>query len=312
MAKNACSRIANRSGRGFTLVELLVVIAIIGILVALLLPAVQAAREAARRSQCTNNLKQIGLAMHNYHDTYKKFPYGYVENNMVTRKRDCWVQRLFPFMEQQPLLDRYEQQNPQWVMDTVVEVKDAVIENLVCPSDGTLPPLGGSGGLRSGGHGFQGNYVVNTGDGAIRATAELRGVFWYNSEANMSSIGDGTSNTLLVSESLRRSGGTGGWGDAGGYWGGARWAGYGFTTLELPNTPLPDQVHTCKSTTFINAPCTSIGGTDDLRNYARSYHPGGVNVALGDASVRSLSESIDLTVWRGISTRFQKEAVSVP
>src|SRR6056297_1076372 len=93
--------------RGFTLVELLVVIAIIGILVALLLPAVQAAREAARRMQCGNNLKQMALAMHNYHDTHKAFPFSYMidPSNLNVQS---WGTRLLPFIEQSAIYDRWD------------------------------------------------------------------------------------------------------------------------------------------------------------------------------------------------------------
>src|SRR5687767_9100015 len=108
------SRSFRRRNVGFTLVELLVVIAIIGILIALLLPAVQAAREAARRSQCTNNLKQIGLAFHHYHDTYRQFPYAgngvaqprTITNGAIATGRDQawgWAYQILPFMEQQNL-----------------------------------------------------------------------------------------------------------------------------------------------------------------------------------------------------------------
>ncbi len=96
---------SNSFRRGFTLVELLVVIAIIGVLVALLLPAVQAAREAARRMQCVNNLKQLGLATHNYHDTYQTFPSGYIRTSNA--QGWGWGALTLPFIEQVPLSQRY-------------------------------------------------------------------------------------------------------------------------------------------------------------------------------------------------------------
>ncbi len=301
----------SHSQRAFTLVELLVVIAIIGILIALLLPAVQAAREAARRSQCTNNLKQLGLAMHNYHDTFKVFPPGYLNSaSMSTCKRDCWMQRILPFIEQSAMQDAYKAQDPVWIMDTDEDVKDAQLAALMCPSDGSKPAFGGSGGLRNGGYGFQGNYVMCTGDQIMDPTAELRGITYHASSSNFASITDGTSNTLLASEAVRRSNATNGWGEPGGYWGGARWGAYGFTTLEPPNTSAPDQIYQCKNTSWPNAPCTSIGGTNDARNYARSYHPGGVNVALADASVQFLSDTVELETYQAMSTRNQREALS--
>ncbi len=303
-------RAAARKHRGFTLVELLVVIAIIGVLVALLLPAVQSAREAARRMQCTNHLKQLGLAMHNYHDTFKTFPYGYAENAMVTRKRDCWMQRVLPFMEQQAMLDQYESQNPIWIMDTLPVVKDFQVETFLCPSDGARPAFGDSGGPRANGNGFQGNYVVNTGDTVMFATAALRGLFYYDSKTNFASIVDGTSNTLLVSEAIRRGSQVTGWGGAGSYWGGARWGGYGFTTFEPPNALAPDQVYQCKLTGMKAAPCISIQATDDARNYARSYHPGGVNAALADGSVRFINNGIHLPTYRALGTRQEGEIVA--
>ena len=126
-----------RSSRGFTLVELLVVIAIIGILVALLLPAVQAAREAARRMQCSNNCKQLGLAMHNYHDTYKALPMAWWLN--VTPRPfngKSWGTAILPFIEQQPLYDQYnhnvlaaDQLSPGNV--TVIQTP---LAGFVCPS----------------------------------------------------------------------------------------------------------------------------------------------------------------------------------
>lgn len=301
----------HRPHKGFTLVELLVVIAIIGILIALLLPAVQAAREAARRSQCTNNLKQIGLAMHNYHDTFKKFPYGYIESPTTLHKRTCWMPEIWPYIEQSPLYDMYMVDTNLWVMDVDPAVRDAQIAAFQCPSDGEQPAKGGSGGLRAGADGFQGSYVVCTGDGIMYyGTRDLRGIFYRRSQTNFAAIIDGSSNTLLASESIvRGKNNTGGWGGAGGYWGGAPHGGYGFTTLEPPNSPLPDRVYSCKSTTWPQAPCTSTAGTDDHRNFARSYHPGGANFVLADGSVRFISETINLTTYRGLGTRREGETL---
>jgi len=156
-----------RRPKGFTLVELLVVIAIIGILVALLLPAIQAAREAARRTECSNKLKQLGVAMHNYHDTCKVFPFGYMEEGRL-HLRTCWFQEIWPFVEEQALYDRYMADTQLWVMDVIPEVRDAQLKSFMCPSDGSQPAKGGSGGLRSGADGFQGSYVVCTGPGVMR------------------------------------------------------------------------------------------------------------------------------------------------
>ena len=297
--------------RGFTLVELLVVIAIIGILIALLLPAVQAAREAARRSQCTNNLKQLGLAMHNYHDTHKVFPYGY-RGSGTFHDRGTWMQQMLPYIEQGPLYDKYMADGQHYVMDSPRGIKDVVIGSLTCPSDGEAPGQGGGGGPRGAPAdvpGFQGNYVVCTGDTNPGTGGGLRGIFYYHSKTKFAYIYDGTSNTLLASEVIIRPYNTSwGWGGGGGYWGGAPHASYGFTTVEPPNSPLSDQVYACKSTTHPEAPCTSVAGGTRY-NYARSYHPGGVNVALADGSIRFVSETINLITWRSLGTRAGEEVL---
>ncbi len=292
------------SKTGFTLVELLVVIAIIGILVALLLPAIQAAREAARRSECLNNLKQIGVAMHNYHDTFKVYPYGYIESPTTLHRRTTWFQEIWPFVEQGALYDLYMEDTRLWVMDVDPAVRDQDIEAFQCPSDGNQPAKGASGGFRSGASGFQGSYVVCSGKGIMYyGTADLGGMFYRRSRITFADILDGTSNTLMASEGIVRGTATGGWGGAGGYWGGAPHGGYGFTTLETPNSPIADRVYSCKSTTWPNAPCASTGGTNDHRNFARSYHPGGVNAVLADASVRFITDSINLGTYRALGTR---------
>ncbi len=132
---------------GFTLVELLVVIAIIGVLVALLLPAVQAAREAARRTQCTNNLKQLGLALHNYHDTHRVFPLGVLQSNLGSEfayPRLTWAIHLYPYLEQQPTYDQFDfecRPGHDRIMDCTqnAATRDApaahVVPAMLCPSD---------------------------------------------------------------------------------------------------------------------------------------------------------------------------------
>jgi hypothetical protein len=213
-------------------------------------------------------------------------------------------------MEQQPLYDLYMQDTQLWVMDVDPAVRDAELESFQCPSDGSQPAKGGSGGMRSGAAGFQGSYVVCAGSGIMRyGTADLGGIFYRASAVTFADVIDGTSTTLLASESIVRGKNTGGWGEAGGYWGGAPHGGYGFTTLESPNSPLPDRVYSCKDTGWVGAPCSATGGTDDHRNFARSYHPGGALFALADGSTRFISDSIDLTTYHALGTRRGVEAV---
>jgi len=160
--------------------------------------------------------------------------------------------------------------------------------------------MGANGGLRPDGYGAQGNYVGCTGNGFMLGYGQLNGLFYYESACSFGSITDGSSNALAFGEVLIRGKTGGGWGDGGSYWGGARWGGYGFTTMEAPNTTIADWVYQCKSTTWKNAPCTSISSTDTQRNSLRSQHPGGVQVALGDGSVRMLSANIDIVTYRDL------------
>ncbi|MEZ6122344.1 MAG: DUF1559 domain-containing protein [Planctomycetaceae bacterium] len=291
-----------RSARGFTLIELLVVIAIIAILIALLLPAVQQAREAARRSQCKNNMKQIVLGLHNYHDTHRLFPYGYMESGSF-HLRDTWMQQVLPYVDQAPAYNQYQGWVGQWVMDTPPAIKDLIMTVFMCPSDPSGPAYGGGGGPRAGGKGFQGNYVVCAGNVQMNANTDSGGMFYGLSSRRMRDMLDGSSNTAFLSESIIRGQSGASWGEAGGYWGGGRGGGYGFITLEPPNTTLPDEVYQCKSTTFPNAPCTSLTSYSYTRNYARSYHEGGVHLGLGDGSIRFVSENIDRTLFQYIGTR---------
>ena len=179
----------NRSKKfGFTLVELLVVIAIIGVLVALLLPAVQAAREAARRSSCGNNLKQIGLALHNYHDTYLVLPSGHIR--VGGTDLHAWSALLLPFIEENNIYENVAVDFGTQLTAANANTVGAVIDGYRCPSS-TLPDFNNDDEATSnynGNHGRQSN------------TGDQRGIFWRNSEVNFRDITDGTSNTILVGE----------------------------------------------------------------------------------------------------------------
>jgi len=290
--------------RAFTLIELLVVIAIIAILVALLLPAVQQAREAARRSSCKNNLKQLALAMHNYHDAHSVFPYGWQrEVSGATHRRECFFHRLLPFIEQGALSDVYEADETEYVFYIPKSLAGTPVDVYMCPSDPAGPATGGSGND----NGFQGNYVVCAG-GDVDSSgipigltgSKTTGLFYQSSSTKFRDVRDGTSNTLMWGEGIIRGSTGGSWGGLGGYWGGAPHGSFGFSTAETPNTSVPDRVYSCKSTTFPNAPCEN-GNADGLAgryNFSRSYHDGGVQFALADGSTRFISENIDRLTFR--------------
>lgn len=196
---------AMRRHRGFTLVELLVVIAIIGILIALLLPAVQAAREAARRSQCSNNLKQFGLALHNYHDTNKRFPSGGGPDAINTPGQttynswECWggIAGMLPYLEQSALYDRCDW-NYYW-NDTASGnrvVADTLIASFNCPSDpGFMVDYGNMGSI---------SYCLSHGPAtswSVGGRGEA-GLFERLAWHKMATIKDGTSNSIAMSECM--------------------------------------------------------------------------------------------------------------
>ncbi|MEN1680915.1 MAG: DUF1559 domain-containing protein [Planctomycetota bacterium] len=334
--------------RGFTLVELLVVIAIIGILVALLLPAVQSAREAARRSQCVNNLRQLGIAFQNYHDTNGELPAGSVSCCWGT-----WQVRVLPFLEQQVLADRYQflPRNAttfdfDFVYDALDltasppmrnrEVSQTRIESLTCPSDEPQVSVAGSGltvGLTF--HNYLANYgnTNHTGQDhqclpgnpprGPNCVPHLGGPFIGidfipatsrgtpgdpQIERQFRSITDGLSKTLFASETVQ-----GQFGDLRGltWWG---W-GAGFQTLSVPNTSEPDymqQLEHCNAD-LPNPPCLEQAPIGQwFRAAARSRHPGGVNAAFGDASVRYITDDVDLQVWRAAGTTQGDEVIEAP
>jgi len=323
-------RLLRHSRAAFTLVELLVVIAIIGVLVGLLLPAVQAAREAARRMSCSNNLKQVGLAMHNYHGTFRSFPYGHLNSGLsVSLKRDCWFHNLLPFVEQQAFAENYRNASTiysvfdaEWIHRLPVDIAGTAIPAFMCPSDPSGPALGGGGSDR----GFQGNYGVCSGGGTeahdllggitpaqvnmIRADAG--GMFGETLQYKFNACLDGTSNTLMASETIIRGARGGGWGGMGGYWGGSPHGAFGFSSAEPPNTSVPDRVYSCKSTTFLKSPCENgnAGGLPGRWNFARSHHTGGALAVLCDGSVKFVTDSIERQIWRDLGNRADRRTIA--
>jgi prepilin-type N-terminal cleavage/methylation domain-containing protein/prepilin-type processing-associated H-X9-DG protein len=344
----------NNPRRGFTLIELLVVIAIIAVLIALLLPAVQAAREAARRAQCTNNLKQIGLAMHNYQSANGCLPYGV--------KGCCWgtwLIAVLPYVEQSALFnawnsygnDRYEALTPgglRYASPANGTVTASRVNAYFCPSDPNSTNLVGAGPTINGVKfsTTSQNYVVNFGNTITNQTpfyvwnnrqlaflgapftdigspdADIAG---YTSGAggksapgtartiDFAGITDGLSNTMITSEILVGQG----W-DLRGF----SWWGYApmFTGLYPPNSSFPDvlQFSSYCGTVPPNPPCTGATGTVangvytglGMFNNVRSKHPGGVNVGMGDGSVRFIKNSINIYTFQALASTQGNEVIS--
>tara|TARA_R110002111_G_scaffold227346_2_gene288880 strand:- start:1685 stop:2659 length:975 start_codon:yes stop_codon:yes gene_type:complete len=300
--------------RGFTLIELLVVIAIIAILIALLLPAVQQAREAARRSTCKNSLKQIGLALHNYHDTHRTFPPGavwYGVGSAPANGRDAnwgttWVVQVLPFMDQAPLYNNYNMSLPARSTNasTGNSPLQAKIAILRCPSQpGIDQSL-----LTQDFTGFSKiTYAGSVGAGSTLTIADFnnnarRGIFSAIAQngAKIRDITDGTSNTIMLGEIVTGTVTS----DDKGAWGwctGALFSGINGTGVLTPNTtqnydrtPYASNDTSNKDFNRRNNPDITGAGSGQA---ARSFHVGGVHVALTDGAVRFISENVDQTTY---------------
>jgi prepilin-type N-terminal cleavage/methylation domain-containing protein/prepilin-type processing-associated H-X9-DG protein len=315
--------------KAFTLVELLVVIAIIGILVALLLPAVQAAREAARRTSCYNNLKQIGLGLQAYHDSVRQFPPAYVVSpttNALMGPPDAvsgdtgpgwgFLALSLPFMEQGPLYQSLNVNLPCWSPANAAAVKTA-LPSLLCPTalngalDYQVVDAGGAALARFG----RSNYVAMAGrvgpwdeyfDPAQDVSQIADGVLYRNSRTRIADIPDGTSHTVLVSEKTP-------------YHSDSTWVGVVPSGVTCPSQwfagvdcgsaapqvnvhagPSPDEIPP-----VIKPPNTPLANVDEVW----SNHPAGANVLFCDGSVKFVSEMVNQLTWSYMSTRAGGEAL---
>ncbi len=259
------------------MIELLVVITIIGVLVALLLPAVQAAREAARRVSCFNNLHQIGLGLHGYHEVHGCFPPGCVEPTFKVSggRQYAWSALLLPHVEQQPLYEQIVFSKPCYA-DENAPAAATVVPVYLCPSTRRDSPLAQGRGATDYG-GLYGEAIPpNPTDGSWTAA---NGTMFYDRPISITEIRDGTSNTLIVSEDS-------GWTD--GQW--------------INGLNIFDQKYAIN---FVPADPRLV------ENEIRSDHPGGANGAFCDGSARFLSENMDLRVLEAIITRAGGEIVGV-
>jgi prepilin-type N-terminal cleavage/methylation domain-containing protein len=327
----------SRSPRGFTLVELLVVIAIIGVLVALLLPAVQAAREAARRMSCGNNLKQLGLAVHNYHDTHRAMPLNYGQWAMMDPldgRSSSWMTQILPFIEQQNLYDQIDfrfgvRNDPRNLnLDTPAPMSNAfvakaIVPPFLCPSDGenrggrmaSRANFGHEWGVNNykgvaGANWAWGAFIVNAGPhasgphGANQPNGLERGngIFFrsdnYDPRHTMATISDGTSNTLMIGEAVPR------WCTHTWWW----WFNGVTATAAVPL----NQNALCQVTGNRIVDLNACWG-DWPNNYSfMSRHPGGGQFTLADASVRFVQENINIEIYRSLATMASGETAAFP
>jgi prepilin-type N-terminal cleavage/methylation domain-containing protein/prepilin-type processing-associated H-X9-DG protein len=269
---------------GFTLIELLVVIALIAVLIGLLLPAVQKVREAAARSQCTNNLKQIGLALHSYHDADQSLPPGYsasgpyVDGANDTTPGWGWATYILPYVEQNNLYSQFNLSQPVESFSSVGMGIQTQLKIYVCPSD--LPPTAPFAVLDAFGatvvSAAPSSYAATCGpDASDVADPTGLGIFYRNSRTRFTDLSDGTSQTVMVGDRA--------WADSQGVWAGAP---SGAVLRPGPRNPwqtvtAPAPCLVLAHNNWINIKTDSDGGLDDFSG----YHTGGVNLLFADGSV---------------------------
>jgi prepilin-type N-terminal cleavage/methylation domain-containing protein/prepilin-type processing-associated H-X9-DG protein len=293
--------------RAFTLIELLVAIAIIAVLIGLLLPAVQKVRDAGARARCQNNLKQIGLALQNYHDANQQFPPGYASgvdaNGNDTGPGWGWAAFILPYVEQQPLFAQVVLTQPIEAAQHAA-ARTTLVKSYLCPADSPPPtiavgPASTSGQLTS--VTCQLAPASYTGCfGVSEPGVDGEGVFFRNSRVRIGDVTDGTSQTLLVGERSYRYSQT-------------TWVGTvtGTSMVPSPGSPLPVEADEPANFVLSHAGEMTAGAARPMEiNNFSSSHTGGVMFAFADGHVRFLTASTDYTTLAGLATRNGGEIIT--
>ncbi len=334
--------------RAFTLVELLVVIAIIGVLVGLLLPAVQAAREAARRMSCSNNLKQLGLALHNYHDVQKRFPINYLNWSESPQHKGSHLVRLFPFMEQQPAYDLFQQgfdaplSSPEEVrLPNGQLLRQQVIPGLICPSDSHDGWVNGVDRAVTNYAGSMGAQLMQSNTGCNLSTVvgtnpldtNGDGESWLGTGNNVRGDSGDYNN---ISGVFGRGGDANRWpwaarlrditdgtsnviaiGELRPFCGDHARNGWMHSNANWFATTAPINFNTCPGQKGLspddgsNPPCNRLASWNTSMGF-KSLHPGGAQFVFADGSVHFLSQTVDYTTYQRLGDRRDGQPVAIP